>query len=75
VFGPVERAPFVACASAHSRSVGEWEWDEVSVLLLHQEKPESAPMHFQALGWYKIAWNPTVPFEGLTIASIVDSQR
>ena len=34
MFGPVERAPFVACASAHSRSVGEWEWDEVSVLLL-----------------------------------------
>ena len=41
----------------------------------HQEKPESAPIRFQALGWYKIAWNPTVPFEGLTIASIVDSQR
>jgi len=42
---------------------------------IHQEKPESAPIRFQALGWYKIAWNPTVPFEGLTIASIVDSQR
>ena len=41
--------------------------------VFHQENPESASMHLEALGKRKITQNPTVPLEATRSASIVDS--
>ena len=40
----------------------------------HQENPESTSTNLEALGKYKIVWSPTVSFEVLGSASVIDSQ-
>ena len=42
--------------------------------MYHQENPESTSTNLEALGKYKIVWSPTVSFEVLGSASVIDSQ-